>query len=212
MNYMTQEKYYLRWRIAHVSFEVEIKVCLKQDLKTTKARLEALGAKLQANIEHVDDYFLLPGGLRDFAKTDEALRVRATKKDGKFEGADLTYKGKKVGKVTKTREEIVVDVSSSEKMGDILQKIGLRKMFTLNKWREMYACEFEKQNIMLTLDRVEHLDERYMEVELHADTQEEIKEKEEILLRFLGKLGYAKTDSLQVSYLELVLQKLNIKF
>jgi predicted adenylyl cyclase CyaB len=195
-----------------VSFEVEIKVCLKQDLKTSKAKLETLGAKWQANIEHVDDYFLLPGGLRNFAKTDEALRVRATKKDGKFEAADFTYKGKKVGKVTKTREEIVVDVSSAEKMGEILQKIGLRKVYTLNKWREIFSCAFEGQDISITLDRVEHLDDRYMEVELQAKTQDEIKTNEEILLRFLGKLGYTKGDSLQVSYLELVLHKLNIKF
>ncbi len=209
---MTQENYYLRWRIAHVSFEVEIKVKLKQDLKTTKARLEALGARAQANIEHVDDYYLLPEGLRDFAKTDEALRVRATKKDGKLEGADLTYKGKKVGKITKTREEIVVDVSSAEKMGDILQRIGLRKVFTLNKLRALFECKFENQQIILTLDQIEHLDEHYMEAELHADTQEGIKEKEEILIRFLDQLGYTKTDSLRVSYLELVCQKLHIKF
>jgi predicted adenylyl cyclase CyaB len=163
-----------------VSFEVEIKVCLKQDLKTTKAKLETLGAIWQANIEHVDDYFLLPG--------------------------------KKVGKVTKTREEIVVDVSSPEKMGKILQKIGLRKVYTLNKWREIFSCAFEGQDISITLDRVEHLDDRYMEVELQAKTQDEIKTNEEILLRFLGKLGYTKGDSLQVSYLELVLHKLNIKF
>ncbi len=76
----------------------------------------------------------------------------------------------------------------------------------------MYVCEFEGQSIMLTLDQVAHLDERYMEVELHANTQEEIKEKEDILLRFLGNIGYTKTDSLRVSYLELVLQKLKIKF
>ncbi len=195
-----------------MSFEVEIKVRLKQDLKVTRASLEALGGKSQANIEHIDDYFLLPAGLRDFAKTDEAIRVRATKKDGKFEGADITYKGKKVGKVTKTREEIVVDISSAEKMGDILQKIGLRKIFTLNKWREMFVCTFEGQEIMLTLDQVEHLEEDFMEVELHANSQEEVKNKEEILLRFLNKLGYSKSDSLRVSYLELVCQKLQIKF
>jgi len=195
-----------------VSFEVEIKVCLKQDLKTTKATLQALGAKSQANIEHIDDYFLLPGSLRDFAKTDEALRVRATKTDGKLVGADITYKGKKIRDVTKTREEIVVEVSSAAQMSEILKKIGLRHVFTLNKWREMFLCPFEGHEISITLDRVEHLDGRYMELELHATTQDEIKIKEEILLRFLEKLGYTKGDSLRVSYLELVLKKMNIKF
>jgi len=195
-----------------VLFEVEIKVCLKQDLEATKAKLRKLGSKYQANIDHVDDYFLLPGGLRNFAKTDEALRVRETIKNGVKEGADITYKGKKLGSTTKTRQEIVVEISSAEKMEEILLNIGLRKAFSLKKWREIYTCEFENENITITLDRVEYLDAQYMEVELTARSQQEIEEKEGILIRFLYHLGYSKQDSIRASYLELVLQKLNVKF
>ena len=107
-----------------MSFEVEIKVRLKDTLNEIKLKLESLGSLWAASVEHADDYYIMPPGFQNFAETDEALRIRTVLNGGQVESADITYKGKKVRGDAKTREEIVVDVSDPVNLGKILEHMG----------------------------------------------------------------------------------------
>ena len=81
-----------------MQYEVEQKFPVA-DLAAVEAGLAALGAGISAPREEVDLYFAHPA--RDFAATDEALRLRLTGLQG-----SITYKGPKIDAVTKTRREI----------------------------------------------------------------------------------------------------------
>ncbi|HEU5115398.1 MAG TPA: class IV adenylate cyclase, partial [Isosphaeraceae bacterium] len=84
----------------HAGFEVEIKF-RAADHRALAARLIALGAEASEAQEHEDLYLAHPS--RDFARTDEALRLRRVGDQNR-----VTYKGPKLGGPTKTREEIEV--------------------------------------------------------------------------------------------------------
>src|SRR5262245_15405794 len=74
------------------------------------ARLQERGAILDEPIEQSDQYFTHP--CRDFATTDEALRIRVVG-DKSF----VTYKGPKLDTTTKTRREIELPLDSADHGG-----------------------------------------------------------------------------------------------
>ena len=74
------------------------------------ARLAERGVELENAIEQSDQYFAHP--CRDFAKTDEALRIRVVG-DKSF----VTYKGPKLDKTTKTRHEIELPLDAGDHDG-----------------------------------------------------------------------------------------------
>lgn len=58
-------------------FEVEVKIVLTDsEREHFLLDLKRLGAVYQLDLEHTDIYFNMPKGLRNFVKTDEALRLR----------------------------------------------------------------------------------------------------------------------------------------
>jgi adenylate cyclase class 2 len=89
-----------------VSYEVEQKFPVAE-LAAVQERLVALGAQLQAEREDRDLYFAHPA--RDFARTDEALRIRRVGTSN-----FITYKGPKIDPATKTRREIELDLPPGE--------------------------------------------------------------------------------------------------
>src|SRR3954467_4665043 len=80
--------------------EVEAKYRVP-DFTAAEARLRDWGATLVAEQAEADHYLNAPD--RDFARTDEALRLRRTG-DRNF----LTYKGPRRGTATKTRPELEI--------------------------------------------------------------------------------------------------------
>lgn len=136
---------------------------------------------------------------RDFAQTDEALRIRSVNGRG-----ELTYKGKKIGTVSKTRPEYNTPVDAAE-MKNILLALGYFVSGDVNKRREIY----EWDNFSIGFDTVEGLGE-YIEVESNLrDTSENSAVDEEIrrIFDFLGKYNLTSADSITSSYLEMVLEK-----
>ncbi len=85
-------------------YEVEMKFPAA-DLAELESRLAGLGATIAAPQSEVDVYFAHPA--RDFAKTDEALRIR---RKGSLNF--ITYKGPKIDAATKTRREIELPLSA----------------------------------------------------------------------------------------------------
>ena len=79
-------------------YEVEAKFPVS-GLQALESRLVALGARFGDPVEQVDRYFAHPG--RDFARTDEALRLRRTGR-----AIAITWKGPRIDTETKTRREI----------------------------------------------------------------------------------------------------------
>ena len=183
------------------NLEIEIKVKIPS-IEEMASQLEAAGAIFGGDLEHEDYYFDKPEKLGSFARTDEALRMRVSRNLSQAtEKCFLTYKGGKVDSTTKTREEIEVGVDNGQKLRDIIKKIGFREIIVVKKDRKNYTMD----DISIMLDRVQYLDDPYMEVEIVVDDPDSLEPTREKLFGFLETLGFSRDDSERRSYLELVL-------
>lgn len=126
--------------------EVEVKAHVS-DFKSIKKLLSEIGAR-EDGFEHQEDvYFNAPH--KDFAQTDEALRIREIPKEN---GSDiiLTYKGAKLDDKSKTRREIEVKIDNKENAASILENLGFKAVKTVKKDRTIYLL----QDYIITLDKV----------------------------------------------------------
>ncbi|NJE42431.1 class IV adenylate cyclase [Thermococcus sp. GR6] len=147
---------------------------------------------------HEDTYFQHP--CRDFAKTDEALRIRIRRFNGHFE-ALMTYKGPKIDPNSKTRKEIEILLSDPDKHTEILESLGFKEVLTVEKTREKYYVD---KGIVIALDEVEGLG-KFIEIEALAESEEVVEETVRVLREILASLGVKKFE--RRSYLELMLEK-----
>jgi adenylate cyclase class 2 len=169
--------------------EIEVKAPAG-DLENVERKLRAMHAEGPHVEEQVDTYFAHPS--RDFGRTDEALRLR--RQGGK---AILTYKGPKIDKTTKTREEIEMDVSDPEALDIILRRVGFTLAMEVRKVRTEYLLP----DAVVCLDRVAGLGD-YVEVEYRAQDLERGRERVAEILASLGLHGSERR-----SYLELLMLK-----
>lgn len=151
-----------------------------------------MGAKPEGIQEHLDTYYNSP--VRDFSTTDEALRIRSVNRR-----SVLTYKGKKLDSVSKTRPEFETEVDG-DSARSILIALGFFESGVVSKRRELFSY----RNMTIALDSVEGLGE-FIEVEEQADCN--IEERCDEIFSFLEGLGIRKEDSIRTSYLEMVLEK-----
>lgn len=169
-------------------YEVEIKAKAKPD---TLKRVQAIAMQTK-ELHQKDTYYAHP--CRDFASTDEALRVRDTK--GTF---TLTYKGPKLDSTTKTRLEKNIPVTRD--IYELIENLGFKKVFTVEKERHNY----EVDNIEISYDVVKDLGE-YIELETITEEEGTIGKARESLFSLFAQLGFEKEDSITKSYLELLLE------
>ncbi len=196
--------------------EVEIKVGLASSPEKIKEKFIHEGGKYKISLHHEDTYFNMPRKLRDFRKTDEALRIRKSTEFHKNKPEDtqtyyyLTYKGSKIDSSTKTRSELESKVAEGEKIREILKILDFREVFTVKKERELYEISFQGKEIEVLLDYLPILDRNFMEVELRVETgdsEEKINENRNILFKFLNMLDIKKEESIKKSYLELIAER-----
>lgn len=174
--------------------EVEVKAKINS-FSEMEEKLENLGAVKSKSEFQEDIYFASP--IVDFAKTDEALRIRTTNND-----IFITYKGPKLNKDAKTRKEVEMSIESAAKAKDIFEEIGFREVRTVRKNRQYYRYE----NFEISLDDVEGLSP-YMEIEIVLADGEDYTQAQNKIFKLFEKLGI--TDGFErTSYLEL-LEKLN---
>lgn len=142
--------------------EVELKFALP-DPPSFRQRLAELGAVAQQAVTQSDAYYNHPA--RDFAQTDEALRVRTAGGE-----AVVAYKGPKRGGLAKTRFELELPLADGTADGwhEVLLKLGFRPVATVTKRRTPYLLQREGRAFELTIDEVEGLGS-YAEVETLAD-------------------------------------------
>ncbi|NYT00591.1 MAG: class IV adenylate cyclase, partial [Methanocellales archaeon] len=172
---------------------VEIKLPLK-DPEEARKKIKKLGANLIGAEKQIDIYYNAPH--RNLADTDEALRIRFGK------DASLTYKGPKLDKTSKTREEIVVSIADADQTGAILKLLGFDEVAKITKHRETYQLD----NFTLTIDYLIDLG-TFMEIETAVPDGEDYRSAQDRVFDLLYLLGLRKEDTLRESYLELILNR-----
>ncbi len=179
-------------------YEVELKFPLA-DSAPILSKLDALGATRLSAIEQNDRYFAHP--VRDFAKTDEALRIRSCGNSNV-----VTYKGPIVDDQTKTRQEIEIPFAdgadSANQFAEMLTILGFHEVRTVSKERSPFHLEWENQRVEVSLDDVHGLPGSFIEIELLADESTRDAARDSIL-RLAEHLGLK--DSERKSYLRLLL-------
>jgi adenylate cyclase, class 2 len=175
-------------------FEVEVKARLGS-LEEARAKAGALGGVQRGVEEQRDTYWAHP--VRDFAATDEALRLRLVP----GQAPELTYKGPKVDARSKAREERTLALAGADAGAQaeaILGRLGFRPVATVAKRRETW----EVQGLEVALDEVEGLG-AFLEVEAPPVPREQVPEARDRVLALLRALGGG--ESIRTSYLELLL-------
>ena len=168
--------------------EVEVKTACV-DPEGLRQKVLAMGGIFRGRYQQSDVYYAHP--CRDFAVTDEALRIRT--QPGLVQ---MHYKGPKIDSSTKTREELGIFLPDSEAMADILDRLGFRPVMTVRKDREVYLI----REIEVCLDRVEGLD-TYVELETSGDDLDDARKR---LLDLMAELSLEGSE--RRSYLELLLE------
>ncbi|WP_426964270.1 class IV adenylate cyclase [Haloparvum alkalitolerans] len=185
-------------------YEVELKV--PADLDAVRERLEAAGAQRETALEQVDTYYDAPD--RDFAETDEALRLREEtpldgeggSEDGSAPTTKVTYKGPLVDDDSKSREEHETAVADGSAMAGVLEGLGYEPAATVRKERTFYAFE----GLTVTLDAVDEVGE-YVEVETAVATEAEVPAARDRAAAALRDLGLDPDDGIRTSYLGMLL-------
>ncbi|ACV10701.1 adenylyl cyclase CyaB [Halorhabdus utahensis DSM 12940] len=176
-------------------YEVELKV--RADHGIVRERLLEAGADPLGTIRQVDTYYNAP--YRDFAATDEALRVRREHAHGE-ETAKITYKGPKIDAASKTREEHEATVGDGETADAIFRGLGFEPAATVEKERHRYSL----REFTVTLDDVTDLGE-FLEVETDVETEADVEAARESATALLADLGLDPADGIRTSYLGLLL-------
>jgi adenylate cyclase, class 2 len=144
-------------------YEVEQKFPLA-DSAAVLGQLAALGAKAAGQCEQVDCYFNHPS--RDFAQTDEALRIRQV--DGR---SLITYKGPKIDQETKTRHEIELPLATGATAGDdfaqLLLALGFVSVAKVHKHRRTLDLDWQGHEVEVALDDVTGVG-HFVELEISA--------------------------------------------
>lgn len=197
-------------------YEVEIKV--QAELDATRERLREAGAERVDARRQRDTYYDAPH--RDFAETDEALRIRRETPlaavEGPSEGeassedaapepdadaaATITYKGPLLEEASKTRAEHETGVDDGEALAAVLSGLGFEPAATVEKRREFWSYD----GFTVTLDAVSGLDE-YVEIEREVDEESQVDAAREAAVAALDRLGLDADEQVRTSYLGLLL-------
>jgi adenylate cyclase class 2 len=175
-------------------YEVELKVRAAHG--PVRERLSALGAESTGAVTQIDTYYDAPH--RDFAATDEALRLRRERRDGDA-ATRLTYKGPLVEAASKTRREVETTVDDADQLADILDALGFAPAAVVEKERERFAVD----DYTVTLDTVADLGE-FVEIEREA-AESEVESVREGAVSRLRDLGLDPDQQVRTSYLGLLL-------
>jgi adenylate cyclase class 2 len=178
-----------------MNYEVEQKFPVS-DLAAVVERLAAMGALVKESKLEVDLYFNHPS--RDFAVTDEALRIRQA-----GPACRITYKGPKIDTATKTRRELELNLDPTEAAGwaEMLQALGFRPVVEVRKNRRKSHVDWQGRQVEVSLDDVAEVG-YFVELELIADDQS-LAAAKSCLASLANHLSLTTTE--RRSYLELLL-------
>lgn len=183
-----------------MAFEVELKYPLSH-VGEFKALVEPMRSSDWFEEVQTDTYFNHP--VRDFAQSDEAVRIRCSNKD-----VLLTYKGPLLDSVAKTRKEIELPVGEAdgnpEQLAEMLTALSFRPVRRVHKKRQTARLNWNNQLVTLSIDQVEGLG-AFCELELVTD-EDAIEQARDILLQLAGQLELNGPVERR-SYLQLLIEK-----
>jgi adenylate cyclase class 2 len=140
--------------------EVELKF-RTEEIARVRRQVKELGGKAEDAIDQADTYFAHP--VRDFAKSDEALRIRVV-----GDCAAMTYKGPLLDPKTKSREETEIWFANGAEDGarfrGVLERLDFRPVETVKKRREPWSLHWQDRDFEIAFDVVESLGE-FVELE-----------------------------------------------
>ena len=184
-----------------MQWEVEQKFAVADPSAALRA-LAAAGVVWEDEISQDDTYWNHPA--RDFALTDEALRLRQVGQRN-----FITYKGPRTDAATKTRQELEVPLPDGpqvrEQFGQILSALGYRPVATVQKQRKPGILSWRNLEVHVAWDVVQNVG-TYLELEVVADDAglDLAKKAVESLANRLGLLQGERR-----SYLELLLRRIS---
>ena len=170
--------------------EVEAKAHLDDPERIISSILDQGGREIYFTVQR-DTYYRHPG--RDFAATDEALRIR--EEQGR---SFITYKGPKLDAETKSREELEVPLVDPGDLGVLLLRLGFEPVAVVEKRRRGYLVG----TLEVCIDEVKGLG-HFLEVE--ARECQDLEEGKARVLELLDRLGLDRLE--RRSYLELLLER-----
>lgn len=178
-----------------VEVELKFRVADPQDVRNA---LERLGGRPADSIEQVDTYFAHPA--RDFAATDEALRLRLV---GNWGG--VTYKGPLLDRETKSREETEIaftgGAADAKRFACVLERLGFRPVREVRKIRQPWSLAWNHYDIEIAFDDVAGLG-TFIEIET-SSSRDRFESAKQAVLALAEKLDLR--DPERRSYLALLL-------
>ena len=181
-----------------MSIEVEQKYRISDPNKVLES-IAALGATSQQVVRQVDAYYAHP--VRDFASTDEALRIRHVGQSN-----FITYKGPKLDAATKTRREIELPLAAGEdaasSYNELLEALDFRRVAEVAKIRQIFRLERDGETIELAVDQVQNVGD-FVELEIVVHGDPEIEAAQQRIATLASELQLEGAE--RRSYLELLL-------
>lgn len=178
--------------------EVEQKYPLA-DPSEIPTRITAIGAIAQQTVTQVDTYYAHPG--RDFAATDEALRIRRV-----GDANCITYKGPKLDATTKTRREIELPLATGEQSAaqwdELLEVLSFRRVAEVTKVRQIFSFVRNGQTIELAVDKVQGVGD-FIELEIVVADEAAIAAAQKQIASLANELQLAGPE--RRGYLEMLL-------
>jgi adenylate cyclase class 2 len=180
-----------------MNYEVEQKYPVPT-LAPIEAHLADLGVSISDVRVEVDSYYNHPA--RDFAQTDEALRLRRVGPVNK-----ITYKGPKFDAATKTRKELDLPLPEGEATFEnwtaMLDALGFVPVGEVRKQRRKAFVDWEGRRVEISLDSIDTLG-TFVELELVVPP-EEFEEAKACIASLAKRLELSETE--RRSYLCLLL-------
>lgn len=190
-------------------YEVELKIRASHD--RIESALTEANSTYVGHVEQRDTYYNAPH--RDFATTDEALRIRREERDVSDEAdtatstTKLTYKGPRIDATSKTREEYEVAVADDTTVAAIFDELGFDPAATVVKHRDIYTFRHSDDTThTVVLDNVRDLGE-FVEAEATTSTESDVPTVRSDLTDTIRTLGLNPDDQIRSSYLGLLLDE-----
>lgn len=182
-----------------MQYEVEQKHRVT-DMRALLERLAERGVEIGPAVEQADRYFAHP--CRDFARTDEALRIRTVDSE-----SFVTFKGPKIDTTTKTRHELELPLEASdtggEKFAELLQALGFKPALVVRKHRRKFHIASGGREVEGVIDEVDGIG-TFVELELISDDAK-LEGTKRVISSLASELQLGPTE--RRSYLEMLLEK-----
>jgi predicted adenylyl cyclase CyaB len=171
-----------------MAVETEIKIRVSpEDLEPIRSRLSQVGAN-QTWARQREVNFLFDSPDRKLQIAGCALRLRIY-----GDQAILTFKGKiQPDPLFKRRQELESRVSDAHEIQKILQALGMDICFEYSKFREIYECCIDEQQVDICLDETE------------AGTFVELEGSSESIQQLAREFGWTSDLFIKRSYIEML--------